>query len=382
VTPGRADLVLACDIVAAAAGEAIKLYDSARTRVVANGEPEVTAAFHLNRDFALDHTDLRRALERSTLERGYINATSIARQLLGDTIGANMFVVGYAYQSGWLPLPLEAIKRAIELNGTAVAFNMKALNLGRLAAHNAEALPKAKAAKPTAVDLPDIVADRVERLAQYQSQAWAARYRDVVNRVSGRERSAISGADALSKAAAINLFKLMTYKDEYEVARLYAEGSWRRDIDDTLESGYKLRLHLSPPIISRIDPSGGRPRKHSFGPWIFTVFDVLKRLKGLRGTALDPFAYNAERREERALIEEYILDMEEIASSLSRANHKVAIERAMLPDMIRGFGPVKEKAMADARAKRVMLMDRFRKTDRDGVIAKTPARKPWQADTK
>jgi indolepyruvate ferredoxin oxidoreductase len=382
VTPGRADLVLACDIVAAAAGEAIKLYDSARTRVVANGEPEVTAAFHLNRDFALDHTDLRRALERSTLERSYINATSIARQLLGDTIGANVFVVGYAYQSGWLPLPLEAIKRAIELNGTAVAFNMKALNLGRLAAHNAEALPKAKAAKPTAVDLPDIVADRVERLAQYQSQAWAARYRDVVNRVSGRERSAISGADALSKAAAINLFKLMTYKDEYEVARLYAEGSWRRDIDDTLESGYKLRLHLSPPIISRIDPSGGRPRKHSFGPWIFTVFDVLKRLKGLRGTALDPFAYNAERREERALIEEYILDMEEIASSLSRANHKVAIERAMLPDMIRGFGPVKEKAMADARAKRVMLMDRFRKTDRDGVIAKTPARKPWQADTK
>lgn len=359
VGPGAADLILGCDMVTAAGTDGLKTCSPDRTRAILNNTIEPTAAFQANRDYHIDGTALAENVRRVSAETVAIDAGEIAERILGDKIGANMLLVGYAYQKGWLPLPLAPLRRAIELNGAAVQFNLDAFDLGRLGAISPEIFQHSSASGALPDTLDALVDHRVAHLTRYQNAAWAQRFMDYIAQVRQAEQTVSPGSEVLARAVAVNLSKLMSYKDEYEVARLYAQGAWRSNIADTMEGDMKLSLYLAPPLLSRMNPETGRPEKIKFGPWIFPAMRLLSNFKWLRGTPLDPFGRTQEREQERALIKEYEADMNAILPQLSAGNLAAAVERAQLPDSIRGFGPVKEEAMAAARARRAAIMTKF-----------------------
>ena len=363
VGPAEADLILGCDMVTAASPDGIKTCAPQRTRALLNGNIEPTAAFQADRDYRIDTGALVAKLRDRTLETISIDAGEVAERLLGDKIGANMLLVGFAYQKGWLPLPLAALRRAIELNGAAVQFNLDAFDLGRVAAIEPEVLlpaPQPETAIPDTLE--GIVAHRVAHLTRYQNAALAQRYAAWVEKAQRAEQAASPGSQAFTLAVARNLAKLMAYKDEYEVARLYAETPWRHDLSETMQGDVKLSLYLAPPLLSRPDPETGRPRKIKFGPWIFPAMRLLAGFKWLRGTALDPFGRTEERRSERQLIAEYEADLALIIAQLSARNLQAATAWAAIPDAIRGYGPVKEAAMAAARPLRLTALNHFHRS--------------------
>ncbi len=315
----------------------------------------------------------RVALERSIAEATgpenveFLDATRLATGLLGDSIASNLFMLGFAYQRGLVPLSAEAIERAIELNGVAVDFNKAAFRWGRRAAVDL-ALVEARAT-PTAVipashrlseTLDQVIDRRVAFLTSYQDAAYAARYATRVSRVREAEAACAPGSTALTEAVARALFKLMAYKDEYEVARLYTESDFLKRVADRFEGPYELRFHLAPPILGDRDPETGHLRKREFGPWMLTVFRILAKLRRLRGTPFDIFARSEERRTERRLIGEYDAMIDEILERLTSANHSIAVELASLPLEIRGFGHIKEASLARAKAKEVKLIEQLR----------------------
>jgi indolepyruvate ferredoxin oxidoreductase len=365
---GEADLLLGCDLVTAAEKDSVLTLDPARSRAVINAHVQPTAAFQLNPDLRIDvDAELRPIRAGVATERLHrIDATTVAQRLLGDTIGANFFLVGYALQAGGLPLSLEAVERAIELNGQAVDFNTRALALGRLAVHDPEAIDRVLAqlapvsAIPLAQTLDAIVQRRVAFLTDYQDAAYAARYRALVEQVRDAERCHCSGLAGLAEAVARYYFKLLAYKDEYEVARLYTSDEFRRQVDATFEGAYTLRFNLAPPLLSRIDPATGRPQKREYGPWMLRAFRLLARLKGLRGTPLDLFGYGADRRLERQLIADYEARIAEILDRLDAGTHAFAVELASLPEQIRGFGSVKVEQLKKARTREQELLAQLR----------------------
>ncbi len=364
VGPAEADLILGCDMVTAASPDGLKTCAGDRTRALLNGSVEPTAAFQANRDYRIDRDALADRLRDITLETVTVDAGEAAERLLGDKIGANMLLVGYAYQKGWLPLPLAAIRKAIDLNGAAVQFNLDAFDLGRLAVIDPQALlPADRQTAPVLETVPEtleaVKAHRVAHLTRYQHAAWAQVYAAAVERAQRAEQAVLPGSQDFALAVARNLAKLMAYKDEYEVARLYAETPWRREVAETMAGDVKLSLYLAPPLLSRPDPETGRPRKMKFGAWIFPALRVLAGFKWLRGTAFDPFGYSAERRAERALVGAYLADLARILPQLSAATLPAAIAWANIPDAIRGFGPVKEAAMAAAQQTRQAVLRDF-----------------------
>jgi indolepyruvate ferredoxin oxidoreductase len=272
-----------------------------------------------------------------------------------------------------VPLSRASLLRAIELNGEAVAMNKQAFELGRRAAHDPAALlaalAEAKAptdARQLSQSLDEIVARRVDFLTGYQNAAYAARYRDLVEKVRAKEAGVLPGQSALAESVARYLFKLMAYKDEYEVARLYSDGAFRKQLAATFEqdsaSGEPLRLefHLAPPLLAKRDPNTGLPRKMSFGPWMLGAFGLLAKLKGLRGSAFDVFGYTQERKTERRLIADYDALVAEILGKLSPQNHALCVALAAIPEKIRGFGHVKERHLAAAKAEEAELLKRLR----------------------
>jgi indolepyruvate ferredoxin oxidoreductase len=268
-----------------------------------------------------------------------------------------------AFQSGRIPLSADTLETAITLNGQAIEKNIRAFRMGRLAMADPEAfearLPDTRAAIPMAETLDDIVARRVEFLTGYQNAAYATRYADQVARIRAAE-SALPGApDTLSRAVAKYLFKLMAYKDEYEVARLYTEGRFARALKDTFSGDVKLTFHLAPPILSQPDPRTGAPRKREFGAWVLPVFKVLAALKGVRGTALDLFGKTEERRMERRLRDEYEAMLARFETELTPGNYDAAVALAELPERIRGYGHVKERHLAEIKPLRQALLDQF-----------------------
>jgi indolepyruvate ferredoxin oxidoreductase len=271
-------------------------------------------------------------------------------------------MLGYAYQKGLLPVSFEALDRAIEMNGVAVEFNRKAFALGRQASVDPDSLRDAVKTREAAVE-PDTVDAVVEHrsalLCAYQNTAYAGRYRDLVETVRRAEAALGKGSDALTMAVARNAAKLMAYKDEYEVARLYTDGRFARELRREFEGNPKLKLHLAPPILARRDPVTGEPKKREFGPWIMTAMSMLAKFRFLRGTALDPFGRFEERRIERGLIDEYEATMRDIAARLDASNHAVATAIAGLPDQIRGFGHIKLQAIRIAERKREELLRQF-----------------------
>jgi indolepyruvate ferredoxin oxidoreductase len=366
IATGGCDLLLGCDIVVAAAPASIATYARGATAAIVNSHVTPTADFALKPDMSFSEQKLvdliREACGANRTE--FLEATAMATALLGDAIATNMFLLGHALQRGLLPLSVEAVERAIEINGAAVEANKRALNWGRLHAVDPQAVARAAAPpvpftpKPKTLD--EIVEHRSRHLALWQDEAWAQKYRALVETVRRAEETRARGFTGLAEAVALNAAKLMSYKDEYEVARLYTDGDFRRKLKAELDGDLKLKVHLAPPLISRPDPITGKIRKMAFGPWVFTLFAMLAKLKRLRGTPLDVFGRTAERRMERRLIAEYEALVQELCTALSPQNHAVAVQLASLPDEIRGYGHVKDRNVARAKEREAKLLAAFR----------------------
>ena len=360
---GEADLLLGCDVVAATAPVAVRALEPGRTLAVLNTTVTPPPGFQLDTDMKLDGGFLARGLAEHVGEDRArpVEATRIALALTGDTIGANTFMIGHAFQSGGLPLSAASIEEAIGINGVAVAFNIGAFRLGRLAAHDPDAV-RALMPRPgdggadaaAADDLDAMIARRSAFLAAWQNEAYAERYRAAVA-VARAAEARLGRGEAFAVAVARGAFKLMAYKDEYEVARLFADSGFRQRIDEAFEGDFTLRFHLAPPLLAGRDPNTGRPKKREYGAWMLWVFRALAACRGLRGTRWDPFGYTAERRAERRIRDRYLTDIERLAAELTPDTHAPAVEIAALPERIRGYGPVKEKAIDEAEAERARL---------------------------
>jgi indolepyruvate ferredoxin oxidoreductase len=277
-----------------------------------------------------------------------LDANRLAEKLFGDAVFANMLLLGFGWQKGLVPVSLEALSRAIELNGVEVEKNHAAFAAGRLAATGEALLPGSSEESWQRETLDQIIARREAFLKDYQNAAWAARYRAAVDRARAAEQP--FGSEAFTQAVARSLFKLMSYKDEYEVARLHMQTGFIEKLKETFEGDFKVHYHLAPPFLPLGHDARGRPNKKQFGQWIQVPFRVLARLKFLRGTVFDPFGHTAERRSERALIGWYEGVVETLLSSLGKADIAALAAIAALPLEIRGYGPVKEKAIAEVEA--------------------------------
>jgi indolepyruvate ferredoxin oxidoreductase len=296
-------------------------------------------------------------------DSSFFDFTSPAETLLGDSIATNMMMLGYAYQKGVVPLSAEAIEQAIDVNGVSIKMNKEAFRLGRLAVVNPTRLaemaegkepPESRPKTQDAMSIDELIAHRMAHLTAYQGKRLARRYRKLVDQV--REAATNGGyGEALPRAVAINYAKLLAYKDEYEVARLFTDGHFERELRGHFEGDYKISFNLAPPILGGGLDAMGRPKKRAFGPWMLPVFRWLARMRFLRGTPVDIFGYSADRKLERELIASYEKDVAAVLSQLSPVTVDTAVELLSLPDRIRGYGPVKEKAAAEAKLRHEQL---------------------------
>jgi indolepyruvate ferredoxin oxidoreductase len=364
VSMAAADLIIGCDPIVSAGKETLQRMLQGRTHVALNAYSTPTAAFVKNANWQNPAeqcaADIANAVGLEGLSA--FDANRVSTQVLGDTIYINPMLLGFAWQKGWVPLGHEALMRAIELNDVAVAQNIAAFEWGRHCAHHWNVVDALLAPaqviqfhKPQGVDA--LVAKRVAFLTDYQNASYAKRYSDIVLRVKAAE--AAFHKTSLSEAVARNLFKLMAYKDEYEVARLHTNTAFLQKIGDMFEGDYTVNYHLAPPIISKTNEKG-ELQKQKFGPLMLTGFKLLKHFKVLRGTPLDIFGNTEEREMERALIGEYVASIEEVLAKLNADNHALALEIANLPDAVKGFGHVKARNVVAVRSKWDGLMEKWR----------------------
>ena len=367
VGTGAADLVIGCDEIVTAGRDALSRMGEGRTHAVINATGTPTAAFVRNPDWQFPEAgaqqDIHRACGAGRAE--FIDAGRIATALMGDSIATNLFMLGYAWQKGWVPLAEASILKAIALNGVSVDFNTQAFVWGRTAAHDLASVEKlARASAPAQViefkrspALDDVVARRVAFLTSYQNAAYARQYSDFVAQVRQAESAVVEAGKPLrlTETVARYYFKLMAYKDEYEVARLHADPAFTAKIAGMFEGDYKVKFHMAPPLLARRDHQGHLV-KREFGPWMMGAFRLLSRLRGLRGSALDVFGYTAERRTERALIAHYRDTLAALLPRLSAANLPQMVALAAIPEDIRGYGHVKERHLKAAREKEAALL--------------------------
>jgi indolepyruvate ferredoxin oxidoreductase len=371
VAARSADLVLGGDIVVAGSKKVLAAVKPGSTAMIINLAEMLPGEFTRNPEFSLPSERLKRTIASlaGPARTHFVNASALSTALLGQSIGANMFMLGYAYQLGTLPISAEALEKAIEMNGEAIAMNHAAFRWGRraavdLAGVEALARPAADAVDPTrqlSGSFDEMVARRIEFLTAYQDAAYADRYRRRVAAAKAAEAARAPGKTGFAEAVARYLFKLMAYKDEYEVARLYSDPAFLRQVRNEVDGdNLRLTFHLAPPLLARRDKTTGEPRKMTFGPWMMSVFRPLAKLKFLRGTAFDPFGYTAERRTERQLVRDYEALLDELIARLSPDNHHLAVGLAAIPEKIRGFGPVKMRHLTAAKADEAALLDQFR----------------------
>ena len=389
IATGEADLVLGCDIIVTANTEAISKMQVGKTRAVVNTADIPTAEFVRNPDWKFPGSDLAgeirtalggdRAVADGHLE--LIDANRLTVALMGDALYTNPFMLGYAWQKGWVPLTRESLERAIELNGVSIDANKKAFNWGRRAAHDRTAVErvafpaevvelKRDGSKKLSGSLEEMVSRRAEFLVGYQNTAYAARYTALVDKVRAAEMGVVRDATGakpdlpLTTAVARYFFKLLAYKDEYEVARLYTDPAFLEKLNAQFEADEKngpitLKFNLAPPMLAKKNEKGELVKKQ-YGPWMLKAFGVLAKLKGLRGTAFDPFGGTEERKAERALIAEYESTVAMMIAKLDAANLSAAVAVASVPEEIRGYGHVKEAHMKKAAAKRASLVEAFK----------------------
>jgi indolepyruvate ferredoxin oxidoreductase len=370
VSAESAHLVLGCDLVVTGTKKVLAAVKQGQTALVVNTAEVMPGEFTRNADFSLPTERLKRAIRSAAGPEGasFVDATAVATALLGNAIAANMFMLGYAYQTGRVPLSGAAIEKAIELNGEAVKMNLAAFTWGRRAAAEPELIASVigELKAPTesrklSETLDEVIERRVAFLSDYQSRRYARRYSTLVERVRAAEDKAVPGSTALTDAVARSLFKLMAYKDEYEVARLYTNGHFEKQVASTFEGeNLTYEFHMAPPVLAKKDPVTGVPRKMSFGPWMLKAMGVLAKFRRLRGTPLDVFGYTHERRTERQLIREFERRIGEIIAGLNAGNHATAIGLAGIPQKIRGFGHIKERNLKAAKAEEADLLAKFR----------------------
>ncbi len=364
IATGEADLILGCDMLTAGAQDAISKMRPGRTLAVINLHEQPPGTFAQQPDWQYPVEEVRALISESVGAPAidaadFIDATKLATALMGDSIAANLFMLGYAWQKGRIPLSEAALLRAIELNGVGIASNKKSFLWGRRAAVDLKRVEKV--AMPTqaiVVQMPqsleNIIKKRVAFLTEYQDAAYAARYEELVARVRKAE-AALGTTMKLSTAVAKYYFKLMAYKDEYEVARLYTDGKFIEQVQSQFEGNFTLKFNLAPPLFAKKDAKG-HLIKAEFGSWMFGAFKLLARFKGLRGGAFDIFGYTEERKMERALILEYRDTIDGLLARLSPENIDTAVALAKLPEHIRGYGHVKEKAVEQFRTEKARLM--------------------------
>lgn len=417
IAAGEADLVLGCDMVVVNDYWALSKIRADRTEVVLNTYEAMPGTFTTRPDMQFPATDIVAAVQHALGGKSplLIDATQIANGLMGDAIASNLFILGYAWQKGLVPLSFDSIMRAVELNGAAVEMNKTAFAWGRLAVVDADAVFEAAgivrnaqtAAEKTPRDLPmlpprpsegresgladalaatrredelrhvpghgdevaflplddarlsrsldEVIARRSGFLADYQNAKYAKRYTDFVAKVRAAEQAKAPGSTDLSEAVARYFFKLMAYKDEYEVARLYTSGDFRRKLEQQFDGDYKLHFHLAPPLLAKKNAQG-QLQKQEFGPWVFTVFKVLAKFRGLRGGLFDIFGYTEERKSERQLIGDYEKTVAGLLDKLDTGNAGLAAEIASIPEQIRGYGHVKEAHLHKAKAREAELL--------------------------
>lgn len=417
IAAGEADLVLGCDMVVVNDYWALSKVREGRTSVVLNSYEAMPGTFTTRPDMQFPANDIVAAVRTALggAEPMQIDATAIANALMGDAIASNLFMLGYAWQQGLVPLSFEALMRAIELNGAAVQMNQTAFAWGRLAAIDLPAVIEAAglirnaptSAEQRAHELPllpptaneghesglspfppsyeeeelrqvpehgkssleflplddarlsrsldELISRRVKFLTDYQDAAWAGRYANFVAQVRAAEQRRAPGSTLLSEAVSRYFFKLMSYKDEYEVARLYSGKEFRRRLEQQFEGDYKLHFHLAPPLLAERNKAG-QLVKREYGPWMLKAFGLLAKLKGLRGGMFDVFGYTAERRMERQLIADYEATISALLPKLDAGNVDLAAEIASIPEHIRGFGHVKEEHLAKAKAREAELL--------------------------
>ncbi len=366
IATGEADLILGCDMLTSGAYDAVSKMRPGRTFAIVNQHEQPPGTFAQNADWQYPSESVEALITESVggaQAVDFINATKLATALMGDSIASNLFMMGYAWQKGRIPLSEAALLRAIELNGVAVESNKRSFLWGRRAAVDFKRVEKvATPAQAVVVQMPQsletVIKKRVEFLTGYQDAAYAATYEDLVQQVRSKETLLALG-NKLSTAVAKSLFKLMSYKDEYEVARLYTDGRFVEQLKTQFEGDFSLKFNLAPPLFAKKDAKGHLV-KAEYGSWMWKAFTVLAKFKGLRGGTFDIFGYTEERKMERALITEFRGVIAELLAGLSAANHEQAVAIANLPEKIRGFGHVKEKAVAEYQVNRAKLMAAFK----------------------
>ena len=370
IAAGEANALIGCDMIVSTSDEAIAKMQKGVTRGVVNSDVATTSEFVNNPDLHIPVAEMAEVLREAMTEVDFVDAGALTTALLGDAIYTNPFVLGYAWQRGQIPLALVSITRAIELNGQAVEKNKQAFDWGRRAAVDLQAVKKIATppeAQPESQRLSatveEMIARRVNYLTAYQDAAYAERYRALVAKVQAVESEKFPSKKALTTAVARYAFKVMAYKDEYEVARLYTETDFVKRIAGQFEGDYKLVFHLAPPIMSAVDPITGELQKKQFGAWMLTAFGLLAKCKGLRqfgGGAFDIFGRTAERKMERQLIVDYFATIDEVLAKLSADNYNAAVDLVSVPEHIRGFGHVKEAHFREAKKLAADLLGKFR----------------------
>ena len=362
IASGGADLILGCDIVVSASATALSRVERGVTRAIVNADLQPTASFVMNPDIDFEMNAMQGALRDAVGDNNLdiIDATGIASALMGDSIATNAFMLGLAFQNGAVPLSLEAILRAIEINGAAIEMNKQAFSWGRLAAHDLARVRsalqfRARAATPVTRTLDETIAHRAKFLSDYQNQSYADLYLSTVANVRNAETRVSPASCELTEAVAKNLFKLMAYKDEYEVARLYTDGAFATKLGEKFEGDVRLKFHLAAPLLARRDKATGHLQKRQYGGWIIHAFRLLARLKFLRGTAFDPFGYTAERKAERQLIDDYLTAINQHIAVLKAEQIPLLVRLARLPETIRGYGHIKEQSINKAVTEKARL---------------------------
>ena len=372
IAAGEANAVIGSDLLVTAENAIMALMQKGVTRALINTNRMATVAFIKNPDLQTPwvamENGVRDAIGADATR--LLDATRMATALLGDSLATNVFLLGYAYQLGMIPVTRAALRRAIELNGAAVEANLRAFEWGRLACDEPDEVERAMrrddgevaSDRKRSASLDEAIARRVAFLTGYQDASLAQRYCALVDRVRALEARVVPGSTALADAVASNYFKLLAVKDEYEVARLYTDGEFERQVAVAFAGDYSLRYHFAPPLWVRADKVTGVPRKRSYGRWIRPLLCALAAARRVRGTFLDPFGYTEERRTERKLIADYERVVDEIEQTLRPDNHAVAVELATLPAMIRGYGHVKLGNLKAAKAREAELLARLRES--------------------
>ncbi|WND03436.1 indolepyruvate ferredoxin oxidoreductase family protein [Temperatibacter marinus] len=361
IETGQADAMIACDMVVATGPAAMKVLGTGSTRITLNDEEIPTGDYVMNRDADMDVSlrtiTLANAVGKENLN--VIHATHLAKQLMGDSVFSNMLMAGYAWQLGLVPLSYDAIMRAVELNGVAVSKNKAAFNWGRLAAENPDYVNgHARPVEKMDRSFEALKDHHQAFLAAYQNDAYATLYSETLKPLMQAEKS-ISDEKLVSEVAAKALFKAMAIKDEYEVARLYTDGSFEKDLRNTFEGNFSVKYHMAPPIFGWAKDASGRPKKRKFGGWMKATLSVIRRFKFLRNTPLDVFGYSHERRLQRQCLQDVTEIMGLVAEKLNENNQSEAILLLESYLDVRGYGPVFETALKDFEQKKPMLLEAF-----------------------